>query len=207
MFFRRKPGPEASGPLADEIARRVLGPTARGAAGQRFPTAHRYPFLSGWGEGCECGYLVEGAWGGRKLSLAVPLQLYRSEADRARARYSLTGLCLQLEAPGWRDREAYLFSGRPFRAPEGAGWVKNLPVRRREAWSAEAPLSPGEMERAAALVDWLEEEAAAAISARYGLFLGRGTAGMVFWEPELYDLEAQLRIITELLDRLPPSAL
>ena len=63
------------------------------------------------------------------------------------------------------------------------------------------------MERAAALVDWLEEEAAAAISARYGLFLGRGTAGMVFWEPELYDLEAQLRIITELLDRLPPSAL
>ena len=53
---------------------------------------------------------------------------------------------------------------------------------------------------------WLEDQAAAVLSARYELFLGNETASMVFWEPELHGLEGQLRIITELLDEVPPGA-
>ena len=206
MFFRKRPPAKDPTLRAEEIARRVLGPEARGEANLSFATSQRYPFLSGWGARGVCGYLVEGAWGGRRLSLAMPLQLYDREKDRKLAHYAFTGLCLQLGEPGWRGGEACIFSGRPFRAPAEAGWVKNPPPRRRETWSLGGTLSPGARERAAGLVNWLEDQAAAVLSARYELFLGNETASMVFWKPELHGLEGQLRIITELLDEVPPGA-
>lgn len=202
MFFRKKATPEERAAQAMDIARRMLGPDARAAVDAAFPTAGRYPFLADWGENALCGYFVEGRWRGRSLTLAMPLQLYRGERDRDRHHFAFTGLCLQLLDSFWQGGEAYLYSGRPFRAPEGAGWVENPPIGRRPLWSAGGPISPAWRQRAEGLTAWLEGQAAAAISARYGLYLGNGGASMVFWEPELYDLEGELGILTELLDSL-----
>lgn len=202
MFFRKKKTPEERAAQATEIVKRMLGPEARVEEDACFSTAQRYPFLADRGQTALCGYLVEGSWRGRALSLALPLQLYHSQADRKLHHYTFTCLCLQLADPVWTGGEAYLYSGLPFRPPEGGNWVENPPIGRRPLWSAGGPVSPLWRERAERLTAWLEDRAAAAISARYGLFLGNGTASMAFWKPELYDLEGQLGILTELLEEL-----
>lgn len=202
MFFRKKATPEERSAQVLDIAKGVLGPDARGELEASFPTAQRYPFLADRGANALCRYYVEGRWRGRALSLAMPLQLYDSERDRKWSHFSFTGLCLQLMDPAWLGGEAYLFSGRPFRPPEGDKWVENPPIGRRPLWSAGGPISPAWRAGAERLTGWLEGQAAAAISARYGLYLGDGAASMVFWEPQCYDLEGELRILTELLDKL-----
>lgn len=202
MFFLKKASPEERAAQATETARRVLGGDARAAVDVVFPTASRYPFLADWGENALCGYFVEGRWRGQSLTLAMPLHLYHSERDRAMRHFAFTGLCLQLMDEFWQGGEAYLYSGRPFRAPEGDRWVENPPIGRRPLWSAGGPISPAWRQRAEVLTTWLEGQAAASISARYGLYLGSGGAGMVFWDPDRRGLEGELRILTRLLDGL-----
>jgi len=200
MFFRKR-APKAVRSTA-EIARSVFGDSADAIAPMRCETAEKYPFLACFGTQAESDFFVWGTCGTLEFECAFPLKIYSSQREYDRRSYGFLGSCITLMRPAFEMRSVYACTGKPFRAPEGAGWVLNEPCRGLSVWSMDQILSRAEEEILRQLIDWIEGHVYAMDASRYAIFIRDSRAHLVFRDPELCDLQSQLQLLKEAFSEL-----
>ena len=194
MFWKKETKAELS-PL--EITHTVLGDTSGIISPMSCETALKYPFLSHYGANTECDYCVNGTIGELSFEFSYPLKVYSTERSKKYHHYSFIGNCLTIRHPGITLKKTYSFSGKPFCPPSDDLWVKGSKFKGVSIFSFGTELSDSELNTVKCLIAWIESGLSAILSARYAIFTNAGTANIVFWEPELYDLESQLMILKE----------
>ena len=195
LFFKKKKQLPALSP--QELARIVFGNNTTVTAAFHCNTADKYPFLLPWGSNAEADYHVHGEYGELNFEFSFPLKIYTSEQEYKIHHYGFWGSCLTIQHPLLALRNTYAFSGKPFRAPDDVMWVYNDKFKGLSIWSEYANLSATEMDTLKKIISWIESGMSAMASARYAVFYKQDKLSIVFWEPELYDFESQLKMLRD----------
>lgn len=196
MLFFKKKKPVAS-LTPSEVAKNIFGSDTVVSRQLKCQTAEKYPFLSRWGTNAECDYYVQGQYGELNFEFSFPLKVYTTERAHKVHHYGFWGSCLTISSLLLQLRNAYAYSGKPFRAPDSDSWFYNNKFKGVSIWSENMSLSTAEMDIVKRFVSWVESGMSALASARYAFFFAHGKVSIVFWEPDLYDFESQLNMLHE----------
>lgn len=199
MFFHKKAKQIKS---LTEITQDVFGQSASLVEKYRSETSRVYPFLSRFAPNLESDYWITGQYRAFSFTFAFPVKLYSSEQDLKNFHYGFLGCILTVHMQTSWSSNVYAYSGNPFRAPEEDFWYEEEKCNGVKIFSEGRDLSNTEKQDIEKIVSWTESGFSAAFSSRYAVFLQNNTMHIVFWKPELYDFESQLRIVAEVLEQL-----
>ena len=130
----------------------------------------------------------------------LDLMVYNRAFDRKIAHWRFWGNVFELKNVSFEADYCYL-SGKPFRKPEGEGWISQK-VKRKKLWMKQQNYRTDEVERLLALVDKIENDIGIYQSLRYALYIQNHTMKVFFWKPELYTENNQDRVARETIRKL-----
>lgn len=198
MFFHKKAKQIKS---LTAITQDVFGQSASLVENYRSETSQVYPFLSRFGANLESDYWITGQYRDFSFTFAFPLKLYSSEQDLKSFRYGFLGCILTVRRQTSWSGNVYAYSGKPFHVPAEDSWYEEEKCKGVKIFSEGTNLSNTGKRNIEKIVSRIESGFSAAFSSRYAVFLQNNTLNIVFWKPELYDFEAQLRIVAEVLEQ------
>ena len=197
MFFRKKHQREQVD--LQETAASIFGPDVVVGRNKAFSTGEDFPLRAEFAPHAECDYAVHGHYRGLEFDLCFPLKVYQTEREKRISHWAFLGSCITVRKDGFRIRNTVALTGKPFRRPNNGLGQKNDPVKRVAIWSDGERLSQTEFQVIEKLIIWIDREFSALCSPRYAVQVRNGTASIVFWEPDLYDAESQMKLLAEAL--------
>lgn len=197
MFFKKHRQERVD---LQKIAGSVFGHDAVTGQNKQFITESDFPLLAEFASNAECDYVIHGNYHGLAFGLYFPLKVYKTERDRKISHWAFLGNCITVRNDSFRIRNTVALTGKPFRKPNNGLWHKNDTVKRVSVWSEGERLSQAEFQVIEKLITWIDRELSALWSPRYAVQICNGTATIVFWEPDLYDPESQMKLLAEALD-------
>ena len=182
------------------LAKSIWGEQTKTCSLVKERTEDIVPEIIDFAEWTDVNYIIRTEKNNFDVSVFSGVKSYSSEKHKKYQHYRFVGTCIEIKGYEIKGKYCYL-SGRPFKQPIGEGWIK-IKENRKKIWIKEEMGSTEDVEKFCKLIQIIEKKICCFQSARYALYLREGTMRIIFWEPDKFLFEKQLRIYKIILEAL-----